>query len=89
MKIEIDDKFFIKSDVNAFNLYIKVQHTKEVQERSDKTDDYRMIGSYGTLKAAIFGYIKNEQRNDNVTVQLKDIMKYIDNQTERIEKLFS
>ena len=52
MKIELDDKFYIQSNSNAFELFRR-NEKKEGVER--KTDSATIVGSYGTLDSALNG----------------------------------
>ena len=73
MFIQLDDRFSITSDSNSFTLQVLPKQ----KEDSKKEPLPKFVGSYGDLKSALNGYIKNEMRSSDIVLEVSSIIEYM------------
>jgi len=82
MTIKLDNKFTITSDSTSFSL----MYLPEKKDGSEKEPTPRAVGHYGDLQSALKGYIKNEMRQREIHIEVRDTIDYMDDLFYNIEK---
>ena len=85
MRIDLDNVYSIKSDENSF---ILIENRVKGKDSANAGEAYEVsVGYYGTLPAALNGYVKNYLRKNEDISNIQELIEAVNELHTTISKL--